>query len=245
MKLHWWIALSMLFLQCRQNGCFLSFGEWTKQTQTLTPFHTIIVEDDIKVFLIPDEQYYAEIHYGKNLLHLIQLQQNDSILRIRNKSRCKWMRSYKKKPIVYLHCGPLKRIQNYSSESIIAEDSIATLQRRLDIEIFRSGDVILQVYDPEDSATVVASLYDTGNCHIKGNTRIFVPVLYYSGSCYAMELKTEQDWPFHYGLGDCYIKASVLLGIRHHGKGNLYIAGKPKELFYIDHKGEGNIYWLR
>jgi hypothetical protein len=92
------LLLNFTFQSCNQENafdCVKSTGPRVTEERTVAAFHTIVLEDNIDLYLDTRVASNATIEAGKNLIPKIDFSYKGDTLVISNKNSCEWVRSYK------------------------------------------------------------------------------------------------------------------------------------------------------
>jgi hypothetical protein len=128
-----WIVIS----SCDQGDvtdCFKKKGKNTTVEYTLGFFHTVVVLDEVDIYLLNGVDQRVEVSAGKNLLPAIRLEVEDSVLTIRNKNVCNWVRE-PGNPGVYLYSNRLRRAEIYDYSNFYSTDTLELKK----VELFSDG----------------------------------------------------------------------------------------------------------
>lgn len=83
--------------------CFKSTGKIVREERSIGSFNSILLQDNVNLYLRQADQNKLEVEGGSNLLPQIITTVNDAgVLEISNENTCNWVRSYDKPLNVYL-----------------------------------------------------------------------------------------------------------------------------------------------
>lgn len=195
----------MLSISCNQEqafDCAKSTGEIIQVEKTVTPFHYVILEDNIDLVIKNGNQSSTIVEAGKNLIPKIVLQPKGDTLMISNENTCNWVRNFKHRITVSLS---------------LPEDGVTLVHRGYGT--INSSDE-LQV----DNLTIY-SLDAGGNIDLQLKAGIVVA---YSNSHSFIQLKGQADnldiW-MHKGIGRVFAEnlTATQCHVKHEGSNEIRI----------------------
>ena len=164
--------LGLSIISCDNENsadCFKKTGDIVTREFPLESFHSIVVIDEMDVYLENGSNQRVEVIAGKNLIPEIHLEVKDSILTITNNNRCNWTRT-PGNPGIYIQNDHLRRIEIYDYVNFNAVDSLHLNK----LQIFSDGtgnfDMMLDV-----DSLQIESIY-ISNFKLAGKTR-FLEIL--------------------------------------------------------------------
>jgi hypothetical protein len=166
------VCLGLSFVSCDNENsadCFKKTGDNVVREFSLESFHSIVVIDEMDVYLENGSNQRVEVIAGKNLIPEIHLEVKDSILTVTNNNRCNWTRT-PGNPGIYIQNDQLRRIEIYDYVNFYAVDSLHLNK----LQIFSDGtgnfDMMLEV-----DSLLIESIY-ISNFLLAGRTR-FMEIL--------------------------------------------------------------------
>ncbi|QHT69899.1 DUF2807 domain-containing protein [Rhodocytophaga rosea] len=192
-------------VSCNQEhafDCAKSTGEILQVEKVVTPFHYVILEDNIDLVVKNGTDNVATVEAGKNLMPKIALQSQGDTLIISNRNTCNWLRNFKHRITVSL---------------TLPEDAVSLIHRGYGT--INSSDV-LQV----DNLTIY-SLDAGGNIDLQLNAGI---VIAYSNSHSFIQLNGRADnldiW-MHKGIGRVFAEKlkAINCHVKHEGSNEIRI----------------------
>ena len=196
---------------------------------------TVTAFDNVDLRLVQDNQTYAEVRAGENIISDIVLTRKGNALEINNTSTCNWARSYDTPREVTLHVPRILNVflrgqGNTSTVGQFAQDTIF-------FHLIGAGDMDLNV----KARQLYFDQYELGDMTIRGTTEGMNFTLGGSGRLFAQGI-TPQRCYFTLTRdsdGDAHVRASEALAGTVAGNGTLYYGGSPT---FTDIKitGKGN-----
>src|ERR1035437_4176093 len=87
------LFLVALFSTCKKENlcdCIKRTGAIVTETRTINGFDSIVVQDNMNVFIIQDPNFEVKVEAGKNIVPLITTSVVNGTLTISNNNRCNW-----------------------------------------------------------------------------------------------------------------------------------------------------------
>jgi hypothetical protein len=216
--------------------CIKRTGNIVTETRTLPPFTKIYVKDNINVIITQGNKQEVKVEAGNNLISLIKTEVTDGELRIENKNRCNWTRSYKNATSnVFVTMPTLQYITHYGTGKITSTDTIYC--DVLDILTRSSGNVELTV----NANKVFHHLHETADVTIRGKSIMQGVYHVGEGYLYASDLQTNITWSTSIASGNEYLNAKDFLAVTIDWVGDIYYVGNPSTL-EVKGTGTGKLY---
>jgi len=230
------ITIFLVFVSCNNENaidCLKKTGEITTREYSVGYFHTIEAIDEADIYLLNAETQRIEVKAGKNLLSNIQFEVKDSVLTIRNKNRCNWVRT-PGNPGIYIYNNQLRRIDIYDYSNFYTLDSL----HLNGLELFSDGtgnfDLKLDV-----DTLLIESIY-ISNFKIAG-TVDFLKILFTNDSRFeGKELISEYNEIHHTGSNLIELYPIKVLSGELNSTGDLYYYHDP-EILDISISGTGQL----
>jgi hypothetical protein len=127
----------LLFSNCKkanERTCWKSSGEQTTKIIPVTSFEKLELYEHIKYTLIQDSLNFVEIKAGKNLIDLIDISSENSILKIENLNKCNFLGYQKRKVAVEIHLKELKEIYFRGTDSLVNKGILNLNNLNVEIE---------------------------------------------------------------------------------------------------------------
>lgn len=214
-----------LILSCKKENmrdCIKSTGEIIKENREISDFDSILVQNNITLYLKYDSVRSIVVEAGNNLVPLIETSIDNNKLTIRNKNKCNFMRSYKPAINVIVTIPDLKHLNLAGSGNVISLNTIK-LQR---VRIVNSGigDINLDI----DAGHLYTQIYGSGGINLSGKAA--VSEIYSTGNCFMHCEKLITGYTFLHSntTGNIYVNAEKELGVTILGSGNVYYMGEPE-----------------
>lgn len=129
--------LLLCFSSCKkpnERSCWKSAGEQTSKIIPINSFEKLELYEHIKYTLIQDSMDFVEILAGKNLIDLIEINSENSTLKIQNLNKCNFLGYQKRKVAVEIHVRDLKEIYFRGTDSLINKDILNLENLKVKIE---------------------------------------------------------------------------------------------------------------
>lgn len=111
--------------KAEDRACWKVAGSPGERTVQLTDFDRLYLGPHLEFHLIQDSLNKVVIRGSENLLNLVECKVEDGLLRIENKNKCNFLRSYKKKKIrVEIHLKELINIEFQGTEPLTNQDTL-------------------------------------------------------------------------------------------------------------------------
>lgn len=225
-------------ISCKKENafdCFKPSGKISSETRGVSPFHTIIIQDKIDVYLKQDN-FYAEVKAGKNIISNIITEVKNETLYISNKNKCNFIRDPKKKIEVYIHLPKLRYLKHIGSGNISSINTF--VQDTMLIRIESPGDVHLQV----QTNYFGGSTHGNGDLYISGQTNYFYYNYNGTNFIYANNLNINNYVYLEtHSVGNAYINLNNIgMDAVLYSTGNIYYSGNPNYLNYKS-KSKGTV----
>lgn len=243
--LNWFKIFIFIFFLYSFNGCkkpterscFKTSGKTISKFVHKGYFNILKLHPYVNYELLQDSLNYIEISCGENLFPFIEVDVNDSVLTIKNKNTCRFLRGYDKEVKAKIHLKSLFNIYFDGTGSLISLDTISASFFTLKIED-SAGDVNL-ILNSE-----VLSVYKTnasGSLILSGKTN---KARYENTSLNKFDASNlvirDSVFFLNQGYGDMYIYSKLIdVYGRIEGIGNVYYYGSPA-LTQIELLGKGN-----
>jgi hypothetical protein len=126
-KLIYFIFISSFLIGCNKpelRSCWKFAGEDTQKEMSLIPFNQLKLTERLQFNLVQDSVEKVILKGGKNLLNFVELENVNGTLIVRNKNKCNFLRSYKKKIMVEIHFKELINIEYEGTEDLTNEGTL-------------------------------------------------------------------------------------------------------------------------
>ena len=129
--------LVLFFSNCKkanERTCWKSAGEETTKIIPVAAFEKLELYEHIKYTLIQDSLDFIEIKAGKNLIDLIEISSENSILKIENLNKCNFLGYQKRKVAVEIHLRNLNEIYFKGTDSLVNKGILNLSNLNVEIE---------------------------------------------------------------------------------------------------------------
>ena len=217
------------------GDCLKSTGKLKTEQRTLPPFETLELYDHINVNYYYAPNYELEVQAGENLIDLVHTEVENGILRIENRNRCNWVRSYKKEITINLKAPSFQNFNYYSSAKVVFQDSMRSDTFRLNLwEASGSIELLL-------NSTYVELKSNTGPGDITARGECFELVSYMSGNgtLNSQQLQAKKALAITVNTGDILLRVTDELKAEIKGSGDIFYQGQP--VIELSDQGKGKL----
>lgn len=231
------IIVSGFISSCKKENmkdCIKSTGDIITEVRDFAPFDSILVQNNVTLFLRHDSVESIVVEAGKNLVPLIETSISNKKLILRNKNKCNFMRTYDSPIHITVSVPDIKHIQLTGSGDI---NSLNALKwKRARIVNSGIGDINLEL----DGGHIYTQIYGSGGIHLSGKADVFE--IYSTGNCFMIceNLITGYTYLYSNTTGYIYVHAEKELGATIAGSGDVFYSGNP-ELKDIKISGKGKL----
>jgi hypothetical protein len=209
------------------DDCITSTGPQRTEVRYTGHFHTVDLDDRIDLVLEAREHGTASVEAGRNLLGQVHTEVEDGILKIRNRNKCNWVRSFKPRITVRVPVQDVKQLVLHGTGDIHCTDTIRHDEFRVEQwGAMGTAELLLDV-----GALYIGLHTGAGDMVLKG--RVGQNANFYSdmlGSIDARGLHTPLLNINNQGIGDfrCWAVGEMNVAIR--DAGDVYYRGEPLQL---------------
>ena len=230
------ILVFSLFSCKKENmgDCFKSTGKMVEEVRAIEPFKKIHLHDNVNLYITYSNEYSLKVKAGKNLQSLVETKVKNKILKIENKNKCNWVRSFKKDIDVYISTPTLDKLNFYGSGDVKFLNEFVT--NNLLIDLWESsGDVEVYI----DAKLIELKInVGTGTIKCMGEADELVAFMGSVGFVDASATTADKVLAVNKNSGYIKVNAQQLLTAEITGNGNIEYNGDPTiELIDIG-KGE-------
>ena len=243
MRSLWMYIITILFfaISCKKaedRACLKFVGDEASKSIALEQTDSLYLYDNLIYTLVPDTSNFIELKGGENLLNHIECSNYHDKLEVRNKNKCNFLRSYKKKVEAYIHFKEIKFIHFEGAEKLTNEDTIVSGELRIFIRD-GAGPVDLTVKNTYLSVVVTHGWGDftmhgkTTNAFLNCNTNSF---------CNTLDLMVDNDLKvFSNTGGKMLVNAQgTFLNAIIKRNGDILYTGVPSSI-ELDDQGDGEL----
>jgi hypothetical protein len=216
--------------------CFKSTGQVMREQRQIGDFKTVVLRDNINLFLVPSDKNALVVEGGKNLLPKIITEIQDTALVIRNDNQCNWVRSYDKPLNVYLEFIDLELLEYRSIGDVTSNDTVRLDSLTVDVmEGAGKLDFILK------TPLVYCNLhYGTADIRLRGKADLCYVFGDSFGRVDNSGLEVSQAYVTNRSANDMYLFVTLRIGATIDNIGNIYYTGSPPEVGLV-RNGSGNL----
>jgi hypothetical protein len=203
--------------------CLQSSGQIITEEVTLPAFNTIILNDDIDIYIGNGSGQRVFVRLGENLIPEIRMEVNNNKLVITNDNTCNWLRE-PGNPGIYIYSDSISKIESYAYNNIISLDTLRF--RRLDLFTDGNGDFKVKM---EGDSLYVRSEF-ISNFYISGSLK-FLRILFLDDSQFHGK-DLVCDWIRAYQLGSNVMEIFPVEGLLAsiESTGSIYYYNDPVNL---------------
>ena len=227
-------------LSCSKSSvldCFNSTGKITQTDRSISEFHSIVLNDNVNLYLRQSDQNKLVLEAGSNLMSKIYTEVNDAgYLEIGNDNSCNWVRSFDKPITVYLDFVQLDSLKYRSIGNVSNEDTI------------RMDTLVVDVYEGAGKIELTVNTYKMNTNLHYGTADIFtsgkavVSYVYLAGfgKIDNRALDVKHVYLNNKSSNDIYIYSSNTIGATIENIGNIFYTGNPGSIS-LNKIGPGNL----
>lgn len=225
-------------LSCKKADlldCFNSTGKIVKEERKIDEFRSILLKDNINLFLRPSDHNKLVLEAGTNLMSKIITSVNDKgVLEIKNENTCNWVRSFDKPLNVYLDFKTLDSLEYRSVGNIYCED---TLQfDHFLVNIYEGSGILNLMVGINDLH--INLHYGTADVKVSGHVESGYYYQAGAGRIDASDAISRDVYIRNWSSNDMYIWATDLISAEIRSVGNIYYKGNPQKEFSGNGKGK-------
>jgi hypothetical protein len=234
--------LSLLFITvifgCNEPDapdCLKSTGSIQVQHRELPSFNSIVLEDNINLWLTYGEQNHIRVEAGGNIIDEITTEiDTDGLLTIKNTNSCNWVRSYKVPVNVYIGSKDINFIKHLGYGNVVFQNQWQT--DYLEYKHYGAGTLNMNI-----KAEVLNFDHNgLGKAELIGEVYEAYFVIQHFGPLLAKNLKIKFCSVHNISESDATISCSHKLYAIVYSKGNINYYGNPLEVIK-EIKGTGKI----
>ncbi|MBW7868487.1 MAG: DUF2807 domain-containing protein [Brumimicrobium sp.] len=244
-RVYWIIILIFFFFSCKkpfERRCFKSTGEGVAKEVVLTSkIDSLFLFGNIEYTIIPSSYSKVVLVGGKNLVSLIDVDEDNHGITIRDDNKCEFLRSYKDKVKANIYIDSIRYIEFGGSQYLKSQDTIRSYELRVIVKDC-SGSLDLKVKNGYMSM-VIANEY--ADFKLAGSTLIgFLNCRSNSyGDARNFTAKNKLIVNSN-SVGDMYINANTdFLDVSINSKGNINYIGHPVNKS-VSKSGKGNLIYI-
>ncbi len=223
-------SVSVFIVLCLQGcikdavlNCFECSGEPVIVERPLEWFSRIDIDDVMDVVLVQDSFYKVEIIAPANLQDNIVSQISDSVLHIRDETKCTWNKRYERIK-VYIHFKTLEKIAMYATGTLTNLDTL-NLDKFVVWGIADVNDIRLNLNC--DILTFLTSETSIGHYSFSGNCRFGDIWPKYASVIDARYLKINDLLIVSTSIADMHFNIRDNISYAINAKGIVYYSGSP------------------
>lgn len=224
MRYYLYIVCLFILFSCKKenNTCFKGYGDNVIEIRTTEAFHTIENDAYITVYLVQDSMQYIELKGGDNVLPFFTTEVKDSVLFIKNNNKCNWLRSYSKKPELYIHTGNLLHTLKQLSSSNVYSYNTLTLPV-LHFKLLGSN----ETYITCSGSVIDVNIDSNSDFILKGDATSFTGSLNKISLIDASEANIETIIITHHSELNCKFHTNNSITAYIYSEGNIEVSGNP------------------
>lgn len=221
-----YLMLVCAFISCDNPDsmdCFKKTGTMTTKDLNVEPFHTVIVQDEVDLYLLNGNDRNVQIHAGYNLIDKIHCNISGDVLTITNDNTCNWIRK-PGNPGIYIVNTDLKKIEIYDYVNIYTPDTLKLSH----LQIFSNGPGVADLLLDVDSL-IIESIFVT-NFYARGKADYFRIYNINDSMIKARYLVSGRIYIEHFGSNVLELYPLEILKGKMTSSGNLIYYHEPDDL---------------
>ena len=219
---------AVIFCSCQS---ITGSGNIVTQTRNLHQFDGVRASGSIDIEVINDQSQLVKVEADDNIMPYIITKVEDGMLDVHLKPNFMYHNINAK---VYVSAPSLTKLTVAGSGSITSKDVLAD-NEQIGFKVSGSGDINASV----DAPSIIASIGGSGTITLSGKTKDFNCSLTGSGDFKCKNLLSENTTATVTGSGTAHVYASVHLGGKVTGSGDIYYSGHPA--VEIHRTGSGSV----
>ena len=227
----------LTFNSCKkESNVFKSSGPVTSETRSLNSFDKLTVLKNITAYIIQDTANFVKITCGKNLLDGISTNVEGGHLTVTNLNKTNWVRSFKNKFIVEVHCRQLVDVRYESSGNLTVAEPLSA-----DSFFIQSGDGTGSMF-LNLNARVLYAVLNTSVADLTVKGKIQINYLFNNAQGFIDTRQVENSYTYmrSNSTNDCKVRVKDFLDAEIEYHGNIYYYGDPTTV-NLKKTGTGNL----
>ena len=217
--------------------CFKSTGNIVRVERAIGNFHSILLQDNVNLYLRQSDQIKLEVEGGTNLMpKIITTVSEAGVLEISNENSCNWVRSYNKPLNVYLDFVALDTLEYRSIGDVTNLDTIRVDSITVDVRE-GAGTIALTVHAFKVNANLH---YGTADIILSGISTLG---FYYQagfGKIDNSALRTSQVYLENRSSNNIFVYSILTLEATINNIGDVYYKGNPSNIL-LSGTGRGKL----
>jgi hypothetical protein len=229
-------SCTLAIAACKKNGCITQPGAIAKKKLELPLYQTIILYNNINLFLTQDTVAFAEFEAGENILPFLYAEVENKSLIVKNNAKCEWIAKPGISINLYLHVTNLDQVVYNGSGNISSTNRLKANTFYLtskegsgNVKLNIETNIIYTNIDRYNASFVLngSSRYLSGFCDTKGsfdfgNFRVNTMDLWYAGAGDAKIYVLDTIRTVIYQNGNVFLKGNpAFVQKEYRGKGKL------------------------
>jgi hypothetical protein len=217
-------------LSCKKADlldCFNSTGKIVKQEREINEFSSVLLKDNVNLYLRPSNHNKLVLEAGTNLMPKIITSVNEKgVLEIENENTCNWVRSFDKPLNVYLDFMTLDSLEYRSVGNIYCEDTL-----RMDhflVNIYEGSGILNLLINIKEFQVNLS--YGTADVKVIGRAGSSYLFQAGAGRIDESEAISKNAFIRNWGSNNMFIWASEMIEVEIKGIGNVYYKGNPTQI---------------
>lgn len=215
------------------HDCFKRNGKTTSQVRSLPAFDSVLVNDNVEVFVINGSEYKVEILAGENVAGNITAEVKNRGLEISNTNKCNFVRGYHHQFKAIITTPRLFRITHNGYADLHLDHNLGFTQDSISLRAGGAGDMRISGYFKYINSSTQAD----GDIYFAGTAA--EAIIYVAGTSfiYADELKVSQHlYVASYTSGNCSfgLNNAALFDGYIRKSGNIYYSGNAATVKVIN-----------
>jgi hypothetical protein len=217
--------------------CIKRSGEIDTVQIYFEKIYSLEVYKMFNIYIIQDTINKAVIETNKNLLDLIEITKDDSLLIVTDNNICNFTRSYENEINVYLHLTNLREIFLWGPSKINSIDTLTF--KHLLIRVYDDiGDVNLTIVNDH---VWLEYWFATGNATLHGSTTFFEILTHGYAYIHAYDFRSRYVSINQNCTGDTEVYPLDEIKVKINDIGNIYYKGNPYLINILENNSSGEL----
>jgi len=233
-------SFSILFFSCKKaedRTCYKSYGNAIEKEISLDSVSKFMLYKNITYHVYQDTMRKLIIRTGDKMVNHILVENDETILTIKNENHCNFLRDFDKKTIVEIHYPYYKDIYSEANDSLIfkntivgdyleVEQNLGGAAVRLDVNVNH----IIMIASGGVAGFVLSGITNYADLRVQTN-----------GAGDASQLKVKYIYVYSNTTADITVDAdSTEFEVDMRGTGNVLYSGTPDSLKFVK-TGDGEL----
>lgn len=213
--------------------CVQKMGDDKTETRTPGSFNELFVDNKIDVELVQDSSFSVTVTAGEHIIDKVFTEIEGNVLKIHEKNKCDFLRTYKRRIKVTVHAPSLVKIVHEGTGSIRTMGTFVL--DSIDLVTQSAGDIYFSIA----ANKLLTHMNSTGDVYLSGAVQDHASYATGNGFLEADALQTGYTWMYWNCTGNARIRTNGLLIALIYWTGDVHYTGNPTVI--SEFKGTGKL----